>query len=255
MNLKYLVLTVEDGVATVLINHPDKGNSMSPDVLREMGDLFEHLSAREDVTVVILTGGEKIFCAGFDLDEIQGIDLAGNADFVALYNRTYRSIRFCSQPVLAAIGGAAVAGGFDLTQMCDMRYASERARFSQREVIISLIPVLDPLWRIIGYGNALDWALTGRMIDVQEAQRVGFVTRIYPEGTVVREVTAIAREMASLDRRCLVETKRLSHIVANNNVDGSLKTHEWLFRSYIGSDDNKARIEALLKTVRDKRGK
>lgn len=253
MNAQYLKLTVEDRVATVLINRPEKGNSMSPQMLTEIGDMFIHLDSRQDVTVIVFTGGEKFFCAGFDLDIIRNLAVDSNRDFVALYNRAYRAIRFCSQPVLAAIGGPAVAGGFDLTQMCDVRYASERARFSQREVVISLIPVLDPLWRIIGLGNALEWALTGRMIDAHEAHRVGFVSRIVPEGRVVQEVSVIAREMASLERACLVETKKLGQYVTNNTVDGSLKMHEWLFRSYIGSDENKTRIDSLLDSIRSKK--
>ena len=131
MDLKYLILTIDAGVATVTINRPDKGNSLSPDVLTEIADLFEDLSKREDVTVVVLTGGEKIFSAGFDLDFVKTLRKEDNEKFIDLFWRAYRSIKFCSVPVIAAIGGAAMAGGFDLTQMCDMRYASTRARFSQ----------------------------------------------------------------------------------------------------------------------------
>lgn len=252
MELKYLTLTVEQAVATVLINRPEKGNSLSPDVLREIGDVFQDLSGRQDVSVVVLTGGEKIFSAGFDLDAVRDIRRDSNEDFVALFHRAYRSIRFCAQPVLAAIGGPAMAGGFDLTQMCDIRYASEKARFSQREVLLSLIPMLDPLFRIIGMGPALEWALTGKDIDVQEAYRLGFVTKIFPQGTVIDEVTAIARKMAANDRATLVETKRLSIDILHNSLDASMKSHEWLFRTYVGSNDNRKRIDVMLEGIRKK---
>lgn len=253
MEPRYLVLSVEDKVATVTINRPDKGNSLSPEVLSEIEAVFTELSGREDVRVVILTGGEKMFSAGFDLDYIKTIDKASNEEFTALFHRAYRSILFCSQPVLAAVGGPAIAGGFDLTLMCDIRYASTRARFGQREVVLSLNPLLDPLWRIIGLGAAKELALTGRIIDADEAFRLGYVSKIFPEGTVAEEVTEIAREMASYDRDCLVETKTLSFSVLDQALDTAMRTQEWLFRSFIGSEDNKARIEALLENIRSKR--
>lgn len=252
MELQFLKLTVEKGVATVLLNRLEKGNSLSPDMLSEIGDLFLHLPSREDVNVIILTGGEKIFSAGFDLDYVKEMKLEANGPFVANFWRAYRSIRFCAQPVIAAIGGAAMAGGFDLTQMCDIRYASEKAKFGQREVMLSIIPALDPLCRIIGFGPAMEWALTARDIDVQEAFRVGFVTRIFPEGTVVKEVTEIALKMAQFDRSTLIETKRYGNDLLHNSLDASMKSHQWLFRNFVGSDENRSRINSLLETIRNR---
>lgn len=250
MNLKYLTLTVENRVATVMLNRQDKGNALSPDVLAELAETFEHLDSRTDVSVIILTGGEKIFCAGFDLDFLKTVQKGANEAFTALFHRAYRSILFCSQPVLAAVGGAAMAGGFDLTLMCDLRYASERAKFSQREIVLSLTPLLDPLWRVIGLGAAKEWALTGKIVDAQEAHRAGYVSQVFPQGTVLENVAAIAAEMAASDRTCLIETKRLSIELLHNSLDGSMKIQEWLFRTYVGSEDNHARIDSLVEKLR-----
>lgn len=250
MDTKYLLLSVDERVATVTINRPDKGNSLAPDVLAEIEAMFAELSSREDVHVIVLTGGEKTFSAGFDLDYIRTIKKESNEEFTALFHRAYRAILFATQPVIAAIGGPAIAGGFDLTLMCDIRYASERARFGQREVVLSLNPILDPLWRIIGLGAAKELALTGRIIDANEAYRLGYVSRVFEEGKVVESVGEIAREMATYDRDCLAETKRLSLDVLDMSLDTAMKTQEWLFRSFIGSQDNKERIEKLLETIR-----
>jgi enoyl-CoA hydratase/carnithine racemase len=250
MDARYLILSTSEKVATVTINRPDKGNSLSPEVLEEIEAVFTGLGNRQDVNVIILTGGEKMFSAGFDLDYIKTIKKEANEEFTALFHRAYRSILFCSQPVIAAVGGPAIAGGFDLTLMCDIRYASERAKFGQREVVLSLNPLLDPLWRIIGLGPAKELALTGRIIDAAEAFRLGYVSKVFPEGKVVESVTGIASDMAALDRDCLAETKRLSISVLNQSLDTAMKTQEWLFRSFIGSDDNKARIDSLLETLR-----
>ncbi len=249
-SLNYLSVNVENQVATVLLNRQDKGNALSPDVLEELAAVFEHLDSRTDVSVIILTGGEKIFSAGFDLDFLKTVRKDANEAFTALFHRAYRSIMFCSQPVIAAVGGAAMAGGFDLTLMCDLRYASERAKFSQREIILSLTPLLDPLWRVVGLGTAREWALTGKIIDAQEALRAGYVSQVFPEGTVVEKVKAIAAEMAASDRTCLVETKKLSIELLHNSLDSSMKIQEWLFRTYVGSEDNHARIDSLLEKLR-----
>jgi enoyl-CoA hydratase/carnithine racemase len=245
MKAKYLLLDVDAHVATVTINRPDKGNSLTPDVLDEIEELFSNLSSRKGVNVIVLTGGEKYFSAGFDLNVIRKLKKVSNEAYTALFQRAYRSILFCSQPVICAVGGPAIAGGFDLTQMCDIRYASERAKFGQREIVLSLTPIIDPLWRIIGMGNALEVALTGRIYDVHEAMRMGYVAKIFPEGKLLEEVGTIAREMATYDRGCLKDIKQLTHNLMNSGLDDAMRVQEWLFRTYIGSNDNHKRIDAL----------
>lgn len=245
MNYQYLLLDVTDKIATVTINRPDKGNALVPDMLDEVATMFTALSACEDVNVIVLTGGERYFSAGFDLNEIRKLEKVANEAYTALFHRAYRAIMFCEQPVIAAVGGAAIAGGFDLTMMCDIRYASERAKFGQREISLSLTPMMDPLWRIIGLGRAKEVALTGRIYDAQEAERMGYVSKVFPEGQLLASVVEIAREMAGYDRMCLAETKRLSNQVLHQDLDSTMRTQEWLFRTYIGSKDNHERIDAL----------
>ncbi|MGD8477748.1 MAG: enoyl-CoA hydratase/isomerase family protein, partial [Burkholderiales bacterium] len=205
MNYNYLLLEVADAVATVTINRPDKGNALAPDVLLEVTDMFTELGAREDVNVIVFTGGEKYFSAGFDLGEIRKLEKVSNESYTALFHRAYRAILFCELPVICAVGGAAIAGGFDLTMMCDVRYASTRAKFGQREIALSLTPIMDPLWRIIGLGRAKEVALTGRIYNAEEAERMGYVSKVFAEGELLSSVADIARGMARYDRGCLGE--------------------------------------------------
>ena len=245
MDYRHLLLDVTDKVATVILHRPDKGNALSPEVLEELTTLFGGIAGRSDVNVVVLTGGERYFSAGFDLNEIRRLEKVSNEAYTALFHRAYRAILFCEQPVIAAVGGAAIAGGFDLTMMCDIRYASTRAKFGQREIVLSLTPIMDPLWRIIGLGRAKEVALTGRIYDAQEAERMGYVSKVFPEGELLTSVMIIAKEMARHDRAALAETKRLSNQVLNQDLDGAMRVQEWLFRTYIGSEDNHQRIDAL----------
>lgn len=167
-----------------------------------------------------------------------------------MFHEAYRSILFCPLPVICAVGGAAIAGGFDLTMMCDFRYASDRAKFGQREIALSLTPILDPLWRIIGLGRAKELTLTGRIYDASEANLIGYVNNIYPDGELLKNVLKIASDMSQFDRQTLVETKQLSHQILNQDLDSSMRIQEWLFRTYIGSDENHHRIDSLLETLK-----
>jgi enoyl-CoA hydratase/carnithine racemase len=134
--------------------------------------------------------------------------------------------------------------------MCDIRYASERAKFGQREIALSLTPIMDPLWRIIGLGRAKEVALTGRIYDAHEAERMGYVSRVFPEGRLLSSVAEIAGNMAAYDRQCLRETKQLGNMILDQDLDGAMKIQEWLFRSYIGSEDNHQRIDSLQEQLR-----
>jgi len=245
MENKNLSVSEANQVATVWINRPDKGNSLSPEVLSEIESTFTGISSKEDIRVIVFTGGERYFSAGFDLNEIRKLEKGANEEFVALFHRAYRAILFCAQPVICAVGGAAIAGGFDLTMMCDIRYASDRAKFGQREIALSLTPIMDPLWRIIGLGRAKEVALTGRIYDAYEAERMGYVSKVFPEGQLLENVDQIAQNMAGFDRTCLKETKQLGNMIMDQDLDGAMRIQEWLFRSYIGSGDNHRRIDAL----------
>ena len=255
MTFQYLLLDVADKVATVTLHRPDKGNALAPSVLEEVVTMFGGLAARDDVNVIVFTGGERYFSAGFDLNEIRRLEKVSNESYTALFHRAYRAVLFCEQPVLCAVGGAAIAGGFDLTMMCDVRYASTRAKFGQREIVLSLTPIMDPLWRIVGLGRAKELALSGRLYGADEALAMGYVSKVFPEGELLSSVGAIAREMASYDRACLAETKRLSNEVLHQSLDGAMRTQEWLFRTYIGAEDNHRRIDALQATLAAQRRK
>ena len=252
MDFKYLLSQTDERVALVTINRPEKGNALSPEVLSEIEALFKKLNDAPDVNVIVLTGGETVFSAGFDLDIVRQIKIDDNEAFISLFHRAYRAILFCRRPVIAAVGGPAIAGGFDLTMMCDIRYASENARFGQREIPLALPPIMDPLWRIIGLGRAKEVAFTGRIYDAAEAERMGYVSRVFPRGELLASVLPIARTMAAYDQKCLTETKQLTHLLVDKDLDGAMTTQEWLFRSYIGAPENRQRVNDLLAGLKKK---
>ena len=249
MNLKHLTITNKEGIKTITISREEKRNALSPEVLVEISEVLGNIENDSDTHVIILTGGEKYFSAGFDLQEIRKLEKISNETYTAMFHRTYRSILFCPLPVICAVGGPAIAGGFDLTMMCDIRYASEKAKFGQREIALSLTPILDPLWRIVGLGRAKELTLTGRIYSAEEAKAMGYVNDVFPENELLQHVTNIAQNMAQFDRQALIETKQLSNQVLSQDLDTSMRMQEWLFRSFIGSEDNHRRIDSLMETL------
>ncbi|MFO8048375.1 MAG: enoyl-CoA hydratase/isomerase family protein [Desulfosudaceae bacterium] len=255
MTTTYLKTQLDKHTAVVTIDRPEKKNALSPELLAEIEITFQDLSKNSEVNVIVLTGGEEMFSAGFDLDIVRSIKRENNDEFISLFHNAYRAILFCSQPVIAAVGGPAIAGGFDLTMMCDIRYASEKARFGQREIALSLTPIMDPLWRIIGMGRAREVALTGRVYDAAEAEKMGYVSGVFPAGQLLERVLPIATDMAAYDGRCLRETKALANMIVDEDLDGAMRTQEWLFRSHIGSSDNQERVDRLLAELKKPRPK
>ncbi|HUF36194.1 MAG TPA: enoyl-CoA hydratase-related protein [Gemmatimonadales bacterium] len=194
-----LLLDVADGIARITVNRPDKLNALNATVIRELGEAAGEVERRTDIRGVILTGaGSKAFVAGADISEIadQGpIDgraraLEGQAAF--------RRLERCGKPVVAAVNGFALGGGCELAMACHLRVAAEHARFGQPEVKLGIGPGFGGtvrLPRLVGKGRALELLLTGRMIDAQEAHRIGLVNLVVPGDRVLPESEALLRSI------------------------------------------------------------
>jgi len=197
MDYETLLYVKEEGIAIVTMNRPDRLNALSFKLKKELGDVFDEMEQDEDVKVVILTGGPKAFSAGADIKERAAAQMSQPESF---FERRKSHAFFCKiedfqKPVIAAISGVAVGGGCELTLVCDLRIASETARFGVPEVKIGVIPAAggtQRLPRIIGITRAKELLYTGDFIDAQEAYRLGLVNRVVP----VEKLMDAAREMA-----------------------------------------------------------
>ena len=205
-----LALSVEDQVATVCLNRPDKANSMNAAMWEELQSCFEWLDAEPLVRAVILAGNGKHFCAGLDLAMFGSLsgtssDPARRAEHlrrtILRLQDNLSAIEKCRVPVLAAIHNTCIGGGVDMTCCADMRYATQDAYFSIKEVDIGMtadVGTLQRLPRLIPDGVVRELAYTGRKLGAQEACEVGFVNRVFADKeTMMSEVTAIAKSIAS----------------------------------------------------------
>ncbi len=207
-----LLLDVQDGIARLTINRPDKLNALNATVIRELGEAAHALAADPAVGAIILTGaGPKAFVAGADISELgaQG-PLDGKARAIA-GQAAFRAFEQCGKPVIAAVNGFALGGGCELAMACHMRIASETARFGQPEVKLGLLPGYGGtvrLPRLVGRGRATELLLTGAVIDAAEAHRIGLVNRVVPADRLLEEATALARtilEQGPLAVRAVLE--------------------------------------------------
>ena len=217
-----LDVSVEQKVATVCLNRPDKANSMNLAMWDELQACFEWLDNEPGIRAVVLAGNGKHFCAGLDLamfgDVIgQATDPARRAEqlrrTILRLQGNLNAIENCRVPVLAAIHSTCIGGGVDMTSCADMRYASADAFFSIREIDIGMtadVGTLQRLPKIVPDGVVRELAYTGRNMDADEALRVGFVNRVFEDrDTMLREVTLIAHTIAEKSPLAVRGTKEM----------------------------------------------
>lgn len=189
-----LVLTeTRDGVATVRLNRPDKLNALSPEMLKTLADVFERVDKDNNVRVIVLTGGEKAFAAGAD---IEAMAKASPVDMLLRNTRrSWQRIWSTNKPVIAAVNGVAFGGGCELAMGCDLIIAGESARFGQPEIKLGIMPGAGGTQRLataIGPYRAMEMILTGEPISAAEAHRFGLVNRVVADEQVLEEAAALA---------------------------------------------------------------
>lgn len=211
-----ILYDVSELIATVTLNRPDKLNAWTPTMEREVRDAMLRAEADDEVRVIILTGAGKGFCAGADMSLLSGIIDKGvtaesraalhcneaprRDDMPGDYQRKHSYYASLKKPVIAAINGPAAGLGFIIPLYCDMRFASENARFGTAFAKRGLIAEYGVAWilpRLVGNAHALDLMLSARMIGAEEALRMGLVNRVYPAEGFLDTVRAYARELAT----------------------------------------------------------
>ncbi len=211
----------ENRIAVVTLDHPPV-NALSPAVLKELKAEFEALSNDTEVNAVVLTGaGNHAFCAGADVKELAGASPEQAQEIVGLGHDAFNAIEDCKKPVIAAVNNLALGGGCELAMSADIRISSDRARFGQPEVWIGLLPAWGGSTRlpqIVGAAKAKELIFTGQMINAQEAQKVGLVNKIVPDGEEVRAAIDIAR---MIDRKAAPLAVQESKAIINANLRAS----------------------------------
>jgi enoyl-CoA hydratase len=252
-----LALQVEEHVATVALNRPDKANSMNAAMWDELQRCFEWLDDEPGVRAVVLTGNGKHFCAGLDLSMFGGLHGASTepARRAEHLRRTIlkmqdnlSSLEKCRKPVLAAIHNTCIGGGVDLVCCADMRYATEDAYFSVREIDIGMaadVGSLQRLPKLMPDGIVRELAYTGRDMDAEEAREVGFVNRVFEDrATMLREVSKIAHTIAKKSPLAIRGSKEMLLHARDHSVQEGLNYVATWNSGMLSETDLRAGIEA-----------
>lgn len=193
-----LLLSVDDRVAILTVNRPDRLNALDRALIGELGTSIDALRARDDVGGIVLTGAGRAFVAGADIAELSRLDPEQALALARLGQAVFGRFATSPKPVVAAVNGFALGGGLELAMACHVRVAAEGARFGQPEVKLGLIPGYGGtvrLPRLVGPGMAAQLLLTGELVDAAEALRIGLVTRLVPADDVVPAAVAMVRQM------------------------------------------------------------
>ncbi|MFR7417814.1 short-chain-enoyl-CoA hydratase [uncultured Megasphaera sp.] len=200
MDYQNILCAVENGIATITINRPKALNALNLDTVTELKDAIEKIAVDKAVKVVVITGaGEKSFVAGADIKEMATKTPAEGREWGQFGQNVFTEIENMPQPVIAAINGFCLGGGCELSCACDIRYASENAKFGQPEVGLGITPGFggtQRLTRVVGRGQAKELIYTGGMIDAEAAKAIGLVNKVVPQEELMPTVLKLAGKIA-----------------------------------------------------------
>lgn len=200
MEEKNVVLSKEGNIAVITINRPKALNALNTETLLELNNVIEAVELDDEVYAVILTGaGEKAFVAGADISEMKNMTVVEGRKFGKLGNKIFRRIENLEKPVIAALNGFTLGGGCELAMSCDIRIASTKAKFGQPEAGLGITPGFGGTQRLarhVGMGMAKELIFTGKMIDANEALRIGLVNSVFEPEKLMEEARALANSIA-----------------------------------------------------------
>ena len=202
------------GIATVTLNRPDAMNALSKALRARLYEVMTAIDADDEVRAVVLTGaGDRAFTAGLDLKELGSQPGAlGSANATGADENPVRAIELCRKPVVGAINGVAITGGFEVALACDILIASDRARFADTHARVGVMPgwgLSQKLSRLIGISRAKELSLSGNFLDAATAERRGLVNRVVPADKLVATAQRLAADIASIDPAFISAYKRL----------------------------------------------
>lgn len=223
MSYEAILYDVNESIATITLNRPERMNAFSDALLREWEDAIRRAAEDEGVRAVILTGAGRAFCAGADLrvtgDEdtvlMQGKNAGERRNSLRFsVHRVPQALQFLDKPYIAAINGAAVGAGMDMASMTDIRIASDQSRYAMSYVKVGLIPGDGGAWllpRLVGVQKALDLMWRGEMFDAATALEMGYLLKVVPHESLMEETRAYARELAEGPPVAIQLMKRLTY--------------------------------------------
>ena len=242
------VRTEADKVGIITLNRPKQLNALNSELMVEMGTALKLFDADPHIGCIILTGSEKAFAAGADIGAMATYSYADvyKNDYITRDWETLRSIR---KPIIAAVSGFALGGGCEVAMMCDIIIAADNARFGQPEIKLGIIPGAggtQRLPRAIGKAKAMDLALTGRMMDAQEAERAGLVSRVVPLDKLMDEALGAALSICDYSQIAVMSAKESINRAFESILSDGVMFERRMFHALFATEDQKEGMDAFV---------
>ena len=248
MSFEYILLEKKATVGIITFNRPKSMNALCRPLFAELSEALDDLESDNAIGAIVITGNDKAFAAGADIGEMSETSYQQMLADEGL-NRQWDRIANCPKPVIAAVAGYALGGGCELAMCCDFIIAADNARFGQPEISIGTIPGIggtQRLTRLVGKAKAMDMCLTGRMMDVHEAERAGLVSRVVPLESYFREALEVASQIAEFSRPVVKLAKEAVNAALDTTLSQGLKIERRLFHSTFAFDDQKEGMKAFV---------
>jgi len=242
------VRTEAEKVGIITLNRPKQLNALNSELMVEMGTALKIFDADPYIGCIILTGNEKAFAAGADIGAMATYSYADvyKNDYITRDWETLRSIR---KPIIAAVSGFALGGGCEVAMMCDIIIAADNARFGQPEIKLGIIPGAggtQRLPRAIGKAKAMDLALTGRMMDAQEAERAGLVSRVVPLDKLMDEALSAALSICDYSQMAVMSAKESINRAFESSLSDGVMFERRMFHALFATEDQKEGMDAFV---------
>ena len=250
MTYENILVETRGKVGLLTLNRPKAMNALSPELMRELGEALLHFEADENIGAMVITGSEKAFAAGADIKAMRewGYMDVYKSDYITA---EWETVARCRKPVIAAVAGYALGGGCELAMMCDFILAAETAKFGQPEINLGIIPGAggtQRLPRFVGKSKAMEMVLLGqaRMMDAQEAERCGLVSRIIPAAGLVDEAVRTAQKIAELSLPIVMMAKESVNRAFETTLNEGVRFERRLFHSTFAAEDQKEGMSAFV---------
>jgi enoyl-CoA hydratase len=247
MNYENILVETRGNVGLVRLNRPQALNALSPALIQELGVALDAFEQDESIGAMVLTGNEKAFAAGADIKAMKEFDYM-HAYMTDYITNGWERVAKCRKPIIAAVSGFALGGGCEMAMMCDFILASETAKFGQPEIKLGTIPGAggtQRLPRFVGKSKAMEMVLTGRMMDAQEAERCGLVSRIVPSAQLLDEAVKVAQQIAELSRPAVMMAKESVNRAFESTLAEGVLFERRVFHSTFATQDQKEGMAAF----------
>lgn len=239
---------VRGRVAILTLNRPKALNALSNEVVDELAEALRGFDADENIGAMVLTGSEKAFAAGADIGAMAGWSYMDvyKADYLG---GNWEGLRRIRKPVIAAVGGYALGGGCELAMLCDIIIAADNAKFGQPEIKLGVIPGFggtQRLPRAVGKAKAMDLVLTARMMNAEEAERAGLVSRVVPADKLLEEAIDAATVIASMSLPSVIMAKECINQAYEGTLTDGLLFERRNFHALFATEDQKEGMSAFV---------